>query len=312
MLNGRDTSGIPPEKREVNTIFQSYALFPHMTVHENVAFGLRMEGRPKEEIDQEVAEALALVHLTGMEDRKPDSLSGGQQQRVAIARGLVKKPLVLLLDEPLSALDYRLRKEMQVELKHLQRRLGITFILVTHDQEEAFAISDRVIVMNDGLIEQVGTPREIYEEPANMFVAKFVGEIIEFQGIIHQRNNGSYSATVEGTPLTVHTNRDFPPGTRVLILLRPEDFQVETLSDLSESPELAEKFQREGFFKGRVMETVYKGATYDLSIRLDNEKIILATQFFNEDSENVYFQPGDSVAVHWFPGWEVVFPDERK
>ncbi len=176
-IDSQDVSSLPPERRNVNTVFQSYALFPHMNVFENVAFGLRMKKRPKAEISREVSEALRLVQLEGFETRMVGRLSGGQQQRVAIARAIVNRPLVLLLDEPLSALDYRLRKQMQLDLKHLQRKLGITFVLVTHDQEEAFSMSDRVVVMNNGHIEQIGTPVGIYEEPRTLYVARFVGEI---------------------------------------------------------------------------------------------------------------------------------------
>ncbi len=161
-------------------MFQSYALFPHMTVFENVAYGLRAEHRPEAEIQTRVAQVLAMVQMSELAGRKPDQLSGGQQQRVAIARAVVKGPRVLLLDEPLSALDYKLRKQMQNELKRLQRELGITFVFVTHDQEEALSMSDRVVVMREGVIEQVGTPRDVYEAPANLFVARFVGEINVF------------------------------------------------------------------------------------------------------------------------------------
>ena len=310
LLDGRDMAAIPPEQRCVNTVFQSYALFPHMNVYDNVAFGLRMEGVAESEIRASVTEALSLVRLAGMERRKPDSLSGGQQQRVAIARALIKKPLVLLLDEPLSALDYRLRKNMQVELKELQQRLGITFILVTHDQEEAFAMSDRVVVMNEGAIEQVGAPREIYEEPATLYVAEFVGEINILNGVLHSWGENTYRATVEGAAVEVHTSRRFADQTSVLVLVRPEDFQVESLRTLEKSASLTRKFEEGGFLLGEVRSTSYKGATYDLTIRLDNGKRILATQFFNEDSEDVAFASGDKVAVHWIPGWEVVFRDK--
>ncbi|WP_240191859.1 polyamine ABC transporter ATP-binding protein, partial [Desulfoprunum benzoelyticum] len=176
-IDGRDVTGLPPERRNVNTVFQSYALFPHMNVFDNVAFGLRMKGRPAAEIASEVRDTLRLVQLEGFDSRTVGKLSGGQQQRVAIARAIINRPLVLLLDEPLSALDYRLRKQMQLDLKHLQRKLGITFVLVTHDQEEAFSMSDRVVVMNNGHIEQIGTPVSVYEEPRNLYVARFVGEI---------------------------------------------------------------------------------------------------------------------------------------
>jgi len=177
ILDGEDITNVPAEQRYVNTVFQSYALFPHMTIFENVAFGLRMQKVPEAEIKPRVMDALRMVQLEDMAERKPTQLSGGQQQRIAIARAVVNKPKVLLLDESLSALDYKLRKKMQNELKALQRQLGITFIFVTHDQEEALTMSDRIIVLRRGNIEQDGSPREIYEDPKNLFVAKFIGEI---------------------------------------------------------------------------------------------------------------------------------------
>ncbi|MBI2782661.1 MAG: polyamine ABC transporter ATP-binding protein [Gammaproteobacteria bacterium] len=175
-LAGADITAVPPERRPLNTVFQSYALFPHLSVFENIAYGLRREKRPKDEIAARVAEALAMVELGDFARRKPHQLSGGQQQRVAIARALIKRPRLLLLDEPLSALDYKLRRAMQVELKRLQRELGITFLFVTHDQEEALSMSDRIAVLREGVLQQLGTPRDIYERPANLFTARFVGE----------------------------------------------------------------------------------------------------------------------------------------
>jgi putative spermidine/putrescine transport system ATP-binding protein len=174
-LGGKDVTGLPPYDREVNTVFQDYALFPHMTVGENVAYGLRVKGTGKEERRRRASEALSTVQLTGYEARKPNQLSGGQQQRVALARAIVNEPKVLLLDEPLGALDLKLREQMQVELKTIQEKVGITFIYVTHDQEEALTMSDRIAVFNDGRVEQVGAPTEIYEKPDNAFVAGFVG-----------------------------------------------------------------------------------------------------------------------------------------
>ena len=176
LLEGADITYLPPNKRPVNTVFQSYALFPHLTVAQNIGFGLQMQGRPKAEVDKTVAEMLALVKLEALASRKTSQLSGGQQQRVALARALAPKPKVLLLDEPLSALDLKLRKEMQVELKRLQLETGITFIFVTHDQEEALTMSDRIGVMSAGKLQQVGTPKEIYTRPVNRFVASFIGE----------------------------------------------------------------------------------------------------------------------------------------
>ena len=184
LFNGEDISALPPYKRQLNTVFQKYALFPHMNVYENIAFGLKIKKVSKNEIDKKVSEMLKLVALEGFEKRSIDSLSGGQQQRVAIARALVNEPKVLLLDEPLGALDLKLRKEMQSELKRIQQRLGITFIFVTHDQEEALTMSDTIVVMNKGIIQQMGSPEDIYNEPANAFVADFIGESNIVDGIM--------------------------------------------------------------------------------------------------------------------------------
>ncbi|MCG8615313.1 MAG: ATP-binding cassette domain-containing protein, partial [Desulfobacterales bacterium] len=182
VINGVISNDIPAAERDVNTVFQSYALFPHMTVYQNIAFGLSLKGRPEAEIREKVEAALAMVKLAGFGERRIQRLSGGQQQRVAIARAIVNEPLILLLDEPLSALDHKLRKEMRLELRQLHRKLGITFVFVTHDQEEALTMSDRIVVMNNGKIEQIGNPKEIYEEPANLFVADFIGESNFFDG----------------------------------------------------------------------------------------------------------------------------------
>ncbi|GAB1409668.1 spermidine/putrescine ABC transporter ATP-binding protein PotA [Desulfovibrionales bacterium] len=310
-IDGHDVTAFPPERRNINTVFQSYALFPHMNVFDNVAFGLRMKQRPKEEIRHEVHEALRLVQLEGFENRMVTRLSGGQQQRVAIARALINRPLVLLLDEPLSALDYRLRKQMQLDLKHLQRKLGITFILVTHDQEEAFSMSDRVVVMNNGRIEQMGTPASIYEEPQNLYVARFVGEINILDAHVVEQSEGRARVQVQGLDAYMRTRHVFTPGDQVHILLRPEDLRVETLKDLAEDPDLEDTFSRERSLTGTVEETIYKGATYDVAVRLDQGTLVMATEFFNEDDETVYFRAGDRVAVSWVEGWEVVLPYEN-
>ena len=182
LLNGQDIAPLPPNLRPVNTVFQKYALFPHLNVYDNVAFGLKLKKLDKKEMDLRVKKALEMVDLEGFEKRSVNTLSGGQQQRIAIARAIINEPEVLLLDEPLSALDYKMRKEMQLELKNMHRKLGITFIFVTHDQEEALTMSDKVVVMSDGEIQQVGTPEEIYNEPANVFVADFIGESNIFNG----------------------------------------------------------------------------------------------------------------------------------
>ncbi len=310
-INGQDVTDFPPERRNVNTVFQSYALFPHMNVFDNVAFGLRMKRRPAVEIAREVGEVLRLVQLEGFDGRMVGKLSGGQQQRVAIARAIINRPLVLLLDEPLSALDYRLRKQMQLDLKHLQRKLGITFVLVTHDQEEAFSMSDRVVVMNNGHIEQIGTPVSVYEEPRNLYVARFVGEINIVDAEVVEPGEGRARVKAQGLDVFMRTSHAFKAGDRVHILLRPEDLRVETLKDLAEDPELEDSFSRDRSIVGAVEETIYKGATYDVVVRLDSGGLVTATEFFNEDDETVYFRAGDRVAVSWVEGWEVVLPHEK-
>ena len=296
-MNGSRLNGTPPNKRNVNTVFQSYALFPHMTVFDNIAFGLRMKQDSRETIRSQVSEALDIVKMTGLEQRMPHQLSGGQQQRVAMARAIVNKPQVLLLDEPLSALDYRLRQELEIELKRVHRQLGITFVFVTHDQEEAISMSDRIAVMNEGRIEQIGTPIQIYEEPENMFVAKFVGEINVFDGSVTTVNNGSAVVDIHGRPFPVQNRKKATVGQGVKVLLRPEDIQV-TVDDewTGDEPSLA----------GSVEEVIYKGKTVDLIIKLDEGETIFVTQFFNEDQENVIYREGQHVHVNWLYGWEVV------
>ena len=189
LLNGQDISKLPPNKRPINTVFQRYALFPHLNIFDNIAFGLKLKKLPKAEIVKKVKKVLEMVDLEGFEDRKVATLSGGQQQRIAIARALVNEPEILLLDEPLGALDLKMRKEMQIELKGMHDRLGITFIYVTHDQEEALTMSDKIVVMSEGEIQQIGTPEDIYNEPKNAFVADFIGESNIFNGIMTGKLN---------------------------------------------------------------------------------------------------------------------------
>ncbi len=302
LLNGECINDCPLENRKVNTVFQNYALFPHMNVWDNVAFGLRMQGVTQHEISQRVSEVLRRVHLEAMADRMPRQLSGGQQQRVAIARAIINNPLVLLLDEPFSALDFKLRKQMQFEIKHLQRQLGITFVFVTHDQEEAFAMSDRVVVMNEGNIKQIGSPQEIYEEPENLFVARFVGDINVLEAkVLSVNENGSIMADVEGVTYSLRTKRELVEGDTVKVLLRPEDLKVYLEQEKALEPP---------FFTGRIDETVYKGATVDIALTLDNGKRLQAAEYFNEDDEDISYRPGERVAVTWVEGWEVVLEEE--
>lgn len=224
---GEELALSPPNKRPVNTVFQSYALFPHMTVEKNIAFGLEMRKVPKTEIDERVAQAIESVHMTGMEKRKPKQLSGGQQQRVALARALINRPKVLLLDEPLGALDLKLRQAMQIELKDIQAEVGITFIYVTHDQEEALTMSNRIGVMQDGQLLQVGTPEEIYERPANRFVAGFIGETNFLDGTAVEENRVRLA-----DEFVVRARSDAPSGTEVVLTLRPEKIQIHTRDEM--------------------------------------------------------------------------------
>jgi spermidine/putrescine transport system ATP-binding protein len=227
-LGGRDVTDLPPYKRNVNTVFQSYALFPHLDVFENVAFGLRRRRVPKDEVRQRVGEALRLVEMSGFEGRKPGQMSGGQQQRVALARALVNRPNVLLLDEPLGALDLKLRKQMQLELKRIQQEVGITFIYVTHDQEEAMTMSDRLAVMRSGRTEQVGPPEEVYENPQTQFVAGFLGASNLLEGQLKQQSNGTFTVLLAGGDV-VHLPNErapFQDGDSVLVGVRPEKITI--------------------------------------------------------------------------------------
>ncbi len=300
-LDDQDITDTPAEHRHVNTVFQSYALFPHMTVSENVAFGLRMQKTPAAEIEIRVKDALAMVQLEHFADRRPHQLSGGQQQRVAIARAVVNRPEVLLLDESLSALDYKLRRQMQNELKALQRKLGITFVFVTHDQEEALTMSDRIVVMRDGKVVQDGTPREIYEEPENLFVARFIGEINVFDAeVLASDRAPDVRARVEGRECEIHCTFPVSVGDRLHVLLRPEDLRVQEIHDDSASDGLI----------GYVRERNYKGMTLESAVELENGKLVTVSEFFNEDDPDVDHSLNQKMAVSWVPGWEVVLPYE--
>lgn len=300
-IDQQDVSGLPPHLRHVHTVFQSYALFPHMDVYDNVAFGLRCQKIPEAEIKLRVSDVLKMVKLEKFVERKPSQLSGGQQQRVAIARAAVNRPRVLLLDEPLSSLDYRLRKMMQIELKQLQRKLGITFIFVTHDQEEALSMSDRVVVMHEGSIEQIGTPREVYEEPENLNVAKFIGEANIFEGVIMQIDGKQVTVDILDVARISKTTRIFNVGEKVHVLIRPEDVRVWGQSEVTDTSDM---------FAGRVEEVTYKGTTVDLMVRLTNNKTVSATEFFDEDDDRLEYKIGEIVWVNWTPGWEVILPQE--
>ena len=320
-LDGMQMAGLPADKRPVNTVFQQYALFPHMTVAQNVAYGLKLKKVPKDEIQTRVREMLAMVQLEHLANRRPQDLSGGQQQRVAIARAVINRPKLLLLDEPLSALDHKLRLQMQSELKRLQRELGITFVFVTHDQEEALSMSDRIAVMKDGRFQQIGTPIEIYETPANLFTAKFIGETnlfkAEVKGVYPEQpdrdgrvTNGRIEVEVceaqaqEG-PTTLRNLRrpdfanDVQVGDIVNLLLRPEDLRIYDPND-----------KEHGGLLGRVIESNYKGSTLDSIIELANGHIIKASEFFDEDDPSFDYKLNEGVKVSWVDGWEWVLPEE--
>ena len=266
LFDGKDISSLPPYKRQVNTVFQRYALFPHMNVYENIAFGLKIKKKAKNEIDTKVKEMLKLVALEGFEKRKIDSLSGGQQQRVAIARALINEPEVLLLDEPLGALDLKLRKEMQIELKRIQQRLGITFIFVTHDQEEALTMSDTIIVMNKGKIQQMGSPEDIYNEPSNAFVADFIGESNILDGIMLEDFKVKFCNTIFKC-----VDKGFDKEELIDVVIRPEDIKIVD----------ADK----GMLKGVVKSVIFKGVHYEIEVEEGNRTwIIHNTKYAELDS----------------------------
>lgn len=302
-IDHKEVNGLPPHQRHVHTVFQSYALFPHMSVFENVAFGLRCQHVPRSDISSRVAEVLKMVKLEKYALRKPSQLSGGQQQRIAIARAAVNRPRVLLLDEPLSSLDYRLRKTMQIELKQLQRTLGITFIFVTHDQEEALSMSDRIVIMQEGGIEQIGTPREVYEEPRNLNVATFIGEVNIFEGEIVDAMLGQkqLTLTILDKLRSAKSALPFHEGDKVHVLIRPEDVRVWGQREVDDTTDM---------FAGTVEEVIYKGSTVDLRVRLLNNTLVAATEFFDEDDDRLEYKMGEQVWVNWTPGWEVILPYE--
>ena len=256
LFGDENITTLPPYKRKLNTVFQKYALFPHMNIYENIAFGLKIKKLPKSEIDKKVKEMLKLVALEGFEKRSVESLSGGQQQRVAIARALVNEPEVLLLDEPLGALDLKLRKEMQIELKKIQQRLGITFIFVTHDQEEALTMSDTIVVMNKGVIQQMGSPEDIYNEPANAFVADFIGESNILDGIMIEDYKVEFSNIVFPC-----VDAGFNKNEKIDVVIRPEDIEIT-------SPE-------NGMLQGKVNSVTFKGVHYEIEVEENSQKWII-------------------------------------
>lgn len=267
-FEGKDISSIPPYERNINTVFQNYALFPHLNVYDNIAFGLKIKKMDKSTINNKVLEVLRLVNLKGFENRKIHRLSGGQQQRVAIARALVNEPKILLLDESLGSLDSKLRKEMQMELKRIQERVGITFIYVTHDQEEALTMSDTVVVMDKGLIQQIGTPIDIYNEPKNRFVAEFIGESNILEGIF----NKDFSVTFSGKEF-ICVDKGFEKDEKVEVVIRPED--VEIVDEFS------------GQLKGKVESIIFKGVHYEMMVNTGDFIYKVHSTLKREVSDNV-------------------------
>ena len=284
LFDGKRINDIPPYERQVNTVFQRYALFPHLDVYENIAFGLRTQKLPEDEIDRRVTEMLGVVSLKGFEDRNVTSLSGGQQQRVAIARALVNRPKVLLLDEPLGALDMRLRKDMQQELKRIQQQMEITFVYVTHDQEEALAMSDTVVVMNEGIIQQIGTPEDIYNEPKNAFVADFIGESNILDGIMRE----DYVVETFGRRFKC-LDKGFEKDEPVDVVVRPEDIDIVPVS--------------EGMLTGTVTSITFKGMQYDVIVDFKGFKWLIQTT----DSPRV----GDRIGIKIDPDGFHIMPRSK-
>lgn len=301
-INGQCVNHLPPQKRDVHTVFQSYALFPHLSVFENVAFALRCQRIPEDEINRRVIESLQLVQLESFASRNIKQLSGGQQQRVAIARAIINRPQVLLLDEPLSSLDHRLRQAMQYELHQLQKTLNMTFIFVTHDQEEALSMSDRIIIFNHGQIEQIGTPRDIYENPSNLHVATFIGQANIFDIQVQSVDEQDIIAQVEATSLRCKNTGKYQTGDKLHLVVRPEDIRVWSESEIPDT---------KGMLPGKIVDIIYKGSTVDLKVALASGKVINASEFFDEDDDKLEYLPDEPVWVHWLTGWEVLLPHEK-
>ncbi len=287
-IHGRAMGKTPPYQRPVNTVFQSYALFPHMTIGENVAFGLQMKGVAKQEIQRRVGEALEMVRLSGYERRKPKQLSGGQQQRIALARALVNRPEVLLLDEPLGALDLKLRKEMQLELKKLQREVGITFVFVTHDQEEALTMSDRIAVIEGGVALQVGSANDIYEHPNCRFVADFIGDTNFLEGTIAQvDSNKAQVEMVGGISVWAHTPQRVRVGQSVTVTVRPEKMHIRpTATDINQ-------------VTGLVTDIVYIGTDTHYGILLDGGQAIRVREQNYSVESRLLAREGETVSVRF-------------
>jgi len=300
IIEGRSMQGVPPNRRPVNLVFQNYALFPHMTVADNVAFGLEMKGLPEGEIGPRVAEALEMVRLSGKQDRLPSQLSGGEQQRVALARALVNRPAVLLLDEPLGALDKQLRQEMEVELKVLQERVGITFVCVTHDQEEALTMSDRLAVLHHGRLLQVGTPEEVYTAPASAFVANFIGVSNGLSGRVERIDGQQAAVTVEGIGV-IHCPAvaGLRAGAPVLVTIRPERLHLSR-------DQGTDGFQNQ--VSVRVAKAIYAGNETQYRVTLPNN-LTWKARIPNADGAAQRFQAGETAYLKWRTAEAVLLPE---
>lgn len=291
LLDGRTINDLPPHKRDMSMVFQSYAIFPHLNVFENIAYGLDVQRRPRDEIKQRVARVLELVELTGLENRAPNQLSGGQQQRVALARALVMEPKVLLMDEPLSNLDAKLREQMRTEIRRIQKRLGITSVYVTHDQVEAMTLSDRVVIINNGKVEQIGTPSDVYRRPQTRFVADFIGRANFVDGVVRDRRDGQLVVEALGTTLTAPTSTgSYSPGEKVTLVMRPEMAEID-------SP-LAQ-------VEGVVRRAAYLGNVIDYDVEISGQVLTLV----DHDPRRVTVHPeGHSVKVRFLEDCLYVLP----